>query len=154
MDKKTESRLHLVEWVMLAAIFVTFLTIAIPTIQEYRHNVRITTAISNIIQIEDNILLYRPRFNRLPPNLEILGLGALKDPWGNQYQYNVISRQPVPAERIQSRKAQYQLSLNKDYDLFSMGPDGKTAESLLHPSGRDDIIRANNGMFIGLASEY
>jgi general secretion pathway protein G len=154
MDKKTESRLHTFEWVVVAAIFVTFLSIAIPTIQEYRYNVKLTVAISDIIQLEDNILNYKHSFNRLPPNLQILGFGKLKDPWGNPYQYRLISRKPVPSERIERRQAQFQLPLNDDYDLFSMGPDGKTAQSLLHPEGSDDIIRADNGTYIGLAGEY
>ena len=154
MDKKTESRLHTFEWVVVAAIFITFLFIAIPTIREYRYNSRVIAAISQMIQIEDNILYYKQRFNRLPTSLDALDLGQLKDPWGNVFQYRLLSNTPVAAERHPSRKGQFQLSLNDDYDLFSMGPDGKTAESLLHDGGRDDIIRANNGAFIGLASEY
>ncbi len=154
MDKKTESRLHVIEWIMLAAIFLTFLSIIIPTIREYRHNRRIEAAIGDIIQIEDAILLYRQRFNRLPPNLEILQLGNLSDPWGNPYQYaltNLQSDNPVNPPR---RTAQYRLPLNDDYDLFSKGSDGVTSSSLLDPPGRDDIVRANNGTFIGLAGEY
>ena len=44
--------------------------------------------------------------------------------------------------------------LNTDYDLYSLGADGKTSRLLSSPESQDDIIRANNGQFIGLASDY
>jgi general secretion pathway protein G len=44
--------------------------------------------------------------------------------------------------------------LNTDYDLYSMGKDGKTKGPLTAKDSHDDVIRANDGRFIGLASEY
>jgi general secretion pathway protein G len=35
-----------------------------------------------------------------------------------------------------------------------MGKDGKTAAPLTAKASRDDVIRANDGRFIGLGSEY
>lgn len=52
------------------------------------------------------------------------------------------------------RRDRYMFPLNTDYDLFSLGPDRQTAVSLGHALGQDDVIRANNGGFFGLASEY
>jgi general secretion pathway protein G len=44
--------------------------------------------------------------------------------------------------------------LNSDYDLYSMGEDGESVPPLTAKQSRDDIIRANNGGFIGLAADY
>lgn len=52
------------------------------------------------------------------------------------------------------RRDRYMFPLNTDYDLFSLGFDGRTAVSLGDTLGRDDVIRANNGGFFGVAAEY
>lgn len=44
--------------------------------------------------------------------------------------------------------------LNTDFDLYSCGKDGETAKPLTAQKSRDDIIRANDGQYIGLASNY
>lgn len=44
--------------------------------------------------------------------------------------------------------------LNSDFDLYSMGPDGKTATPLTAKASYDDIIRAVDGKFLGLASDF
>jgi general secretion pathway protein G len=38
--------------------------------------------------------------------------------------------------------------------LYSAGPDGVTQTQLQGNNARDDIVRANNGQFIGTASDY
>ena len=52
------------------------------------------------------------------------------------------------------RRDRYMFPLNTDYDLVSLGFDGRTAVSLGDTLGRDDVIRANNGGFFGIAAEY
>jgi general secretion pathway protein G len=52
------------------------------------------------------------------------------------------------------RRDKYMFPLNSDYDLFSLGPDLRTAVALGSPLGQDDVIRANNGGFFGPASQY
>jgi general secretion pathway protein G len=52
------------------------------------------------------------------------------------------------------RRDQYLFPLNTDYDLFSLGADHQTASSLSESIGQDDVIRANNGGFFGLAGDY
>jgi general secretion pathway protein G len=46
------------------------------------------------------------------------------------------------------------LPLNSDYDLFTIGPDGLSAISIDSQFSLDDVIRANNGAYFGVASEY
>ena len=44
--------------------------------------------------------------------------------------------------------------LNSDYDLYSMGKDGASTGPLTAKASRDDVVRANDGRFIGLAKDY
>ena len=46
------------------------------------------------------------------------------------------------------------MPINSDFDLYSTGPDGASVAPLTAEPSRDDIVRANDGAFIGLASEY
>jgi general secretion pathway protein G len=43
--------------------------------------------------------------------------------------------------------------VNQDYDLYSMGKDGKTNFSFKAPVSWDDVVRAYEGRYVGLVSE-
>ena len=46
------------------------------------------------------------------------------------------------------------MPINTDFDLYSVGADGRTAAPLTARFSHDDVVRANNGSFIGLAVNY
>lgn len=46
------------------------------------------------------------------------------------------------------------MPINSDFDLYSMGADGKTAAPITSTAGKDDVIRANDGGYIGVAEKY
>jgi general secretion pathway protein G len=52
------------------------------------------------------------------------------------------------------RKDEQRAPLNTDFDLYSMGPDGASAAPLPAQPSRDDVVRADDGAFIGLAINY
>jgi general secretion pathway protein G len=54
----------------------------------------------------------------------------------------------------QMRKDHFMVPVNSDYDLYSMGPDGDSKAPFTATASRDDIVRANDGRYVGLASEY
>jgi general secretion pathway protein G len=54
----------------------------------------------------------------------------------------------------QARKDRFLVPINTDFDLYSMGKDGKSVPSLTAAASRDDVVRAANGAFIGLASRF
>jgi general secretion pathway protein G len=58
------------------------------------------------------------------------------------------------ASRARLRKDGEFVPLNTDFDLYSLGPDGMSALSLPAAPSRDDIVRAANGAYIGVASNY
>ena len=77
-------------------------------------------------------------------------MGVPTDPWGNPFQYTNLGTAPPGA----ARKDKFLVPINSDFDLYSMGPDGESVAALTAKPSRDDIIRANDGGFVGLASEY
>ena len=46
------------------------------------------------------------------------------------------------------------MPINSDYDLYSMGEDGGTRPPLTARPSQDDIVRAGDGGFVGLAEEF
>jgi general secretion pathway protein G len=75
----------------------------------------------------------------------------MRDPWGNPYQY---VNHDDKASRGKWRRDKNIVPINTDFDVFSMGKDGDSRPPLTAKASRDDIVRANNGRFTGLASEY
>ena len=54
----------------------------------------------------------------------------------------------------QPRKDRFLHPINSDYDLYSMGKDGESVGPLTAKKSHDDVIRANDGSFVGLAVEF
>jgi general secretion pathway protein G len=73
------------------------------------------------------------------------------DPWGYLYQYLDLT---TAHGNGQARKDHGPVPINTDFDLYSMGKDGASVSPLTARASRDDIVRANNGAFVGLASDY
>ena len=85
-----------------------------------------------------------------PPDLASIGFDGLLDPWGNPYQYLRMSDASPGAKR----KDRFLVPVNSDFDLYSMGPDGGTAAPFTAAMARDDIVRANDGGYVGVAEGY
>ena len=81
---------------------------------------------------------------------DLIGRAGLEDPWGNPYQYLPIAG----TGKGGFRKDRFLVPINSDYDLYSMGADGASQAPLTAKTSQDDIVRANDGGFIGLASKY
>ncbi len=54
----------------------------------------------------------------------------------------------------QARKDRFLVPINSDYDLYSLGKDGRSVAALTAKDSRDDVVRASDGAFIGLASNF
>ena len=44
--------------------------------------------------------------------------------------------------------------LNSDFDLYSVGKDGVTKKQISQRDSLDDVLRANDGRFVDLASKF
>jgi general secretion pathway protein G len=86
----------------------------------------------------------------LPNTLAQAGLDGRLDPWGNPYIYlNIANANPGEVRRDKNLNP-----VNTDFDLYSMGRDGETNTAFTAKKARDDVVRANNGGFLGLAEDY
>ena len=142
--------LEIVITVVLAGLLAS---VAVPAYNQHADRTKVSRALDDISSISAAIVEYRAQNdNALPASLADLETVIPVDPWGRPYLYSTIAR---PAEATVSfRKDKNLNSLNSDYDLYSLGEDGVSKASLSAPASRDDVVRANNGAFIGLGEDY
>jgi len=143
----------LIELMIAVVIAAALMSIAVPNYQAYVERTKRTAAIKDISQISMALERYRTIAGTFPDSLSDLSIPLPLDPWGHAYQYLGIDVAPPPNKGA-LRKDKNLNPLNSDYDLCSMGPDGLTQKQLTAARARDDIVRAGNGGFIGLASEH
>jgi general secretion pathway protein G len=107
----------------------------------------------DIQNIESQLERYKALHGNPPDNLSDAGINPTpSDPWGNPYEYlKLAGEDPLPPG---TRKDKSTKPLSDDFDLYSKGKDGQSVPALTGGPSHDDIIRANNGGYIGLASEY
>ena len=53
-----------------------------------------------------------------------------------------------------ARKDRFLVPVNSTFDLYSMGPDGESVPPFTAAKSRDDIVRANDGGYVGRASGF
>lgn len=140
----------LLELMVAVAILAVLAGIASVAYTHYIDTANIASAEKQIIIMSLAIKDYHEDTNQYPSSLADVSLDKLKDPWGNPYHYLNIAT----ANMGEVRKDHNLVPLNTDYDLYSSGKDGQSAAPLTAASSRDDVVRANNGGFVGLASNY
>ncbi|MEJ2156653.1 MAG: prepilin-type N-terminal cleavage/methylation domain-containing protein [Desulfobacteraceae bacterium] len=139
----------LIELMLVIAIIATLSAIAVPTFNTYVERARTTRVIAEIRALQQELTAYEIEGN-LPASLADIGKANLRDPWGNPYQYQNFALVP----KGHWRKDRFLVPINTSFDLWSMGPDGQSKPPLTAKPSRDDIIRANDGGYIGPASRY
>ena len=149
--KESSLGITLIELVIIVAIVATLAAIGLPAYNKYRNNAKIMQATADIRTVEHDIYIYEGYNAKLPDLLDDIGQGNLRDPWGNPYQY---LNNATKKGKAKPRFDKLFKPLNSDFDLYSMGKDGQTESNLDKPVSLDDIVRALNGEFVGLASEY
>ena len=143
----------LVELMIVTALIGTLSMIIVPRIFGYAERVREKGALVDLREMDTDIAQYVMDYNPLPPSLNEVGYGNLVDPWGRPYQYlNIMAGGAAVAAK--QRKDHFLVPVNSDYDLYSMGPDGKSLPPFTAEASRDDIVRASNGSWIGPVYEF
>jgi general secretion pathway protein G len=153
-SKKRVRAFTLVELLLVIAIFGTLSAIAVPTYNNYTDKAKNSTAMADIREMELGIVRFQAERGRLPDTLAEAGVSIQLDPWGRPYQYVRLQGLSKNERDAKCRWDKYDKPLNYDFDLYSIGKDGKTKAKITDKDSYDDIIRAHGGRYVGLASEY
>jgi general secretion pathway protein G len=142
----------LIEFAIILAIVGVLIAVGIPAYSGYIDRSRILQSRIDVGEIAKEIKLFERRTGRLPNSLAELPSTAVvpNDPWGKAYFYLDLRSNPVGM----ARKDKSAAPINSDFDLYSAGKDGGTELQLNRPVSRDDIVRARDGAFVGLAEEF
>ena len=137
---------------LMTAVVVAGLiaAVAIPSYKAFADRAKVAAAIADLGIIGSMLYRWDLAKGSFPATLAEAGLDNRLDPWGRPYRYLKIAG----ASTGQVRRDRNLRPINTDFDLYSVGPDGQTQTQLMGASARDDIVRANNGRFIGVASDY
>jgi general secretion pathway protein G len=125
--------------------------IAIPSYRAYIERTKVTAAIAAILTISDSINRYIDVNNTPPPDLATIGKDNVLDPWGRPYVYLSFTGLNGKGKM---RKDKNLVPITTQYDLYSMGADGQSRPPLTASVSRDDVVMANDGNYVGLASDY
>ena len=139
---------------MVAVALVAFLAvIAVPLYSGQTQRANTARAIADISQLALEIDRYHLANDRPPDSLASLSMNIPLDPWGRPYEYLSFATLDNNG-RGKMRKDRNLVPINTEYDLYSRGPDGDTRPPLTAAASHDDIVRANDGGFIGKADDY
>jgi general secretion pathway protein G len=137
------------ELVALIAAVLALGSIGVPAFEGYLLRARVARAVSDIGTMGLALYRWEQDHAALPATLAEAGIAGT-DPWGRPYVY-VRAAGAASGQRRQDGK---RMPLNKDFDLYSRGVDGESAMPLTEPASRDDVVRARDGTYIGLAINY
>jgi general secretion pathway protein G len=148
----SERGLTLTEILIAIGIIGIVAAIALPLYGESLHRSKVAQAVADINNIAGKIQIWGVfHNNELPDSLAGAGITEITDPWGHPYQYLKIQGMNGKGDVRKDHKLN---PLNSDFDLYSSGRDGLSKTQISQKDSVDDIIRANNGGFVGLAGEY
>lgn len=139
---------HLELAAMLGAVLIGS-SLAIPAFNGYVERAKIARAVSDIGTKSLQLHRWLQDTGTLPANLAEADLAG-NDPWGRPYVYLRVGDAP----RGNLRKNDELVPINTDFDLYSRGADGQSGPPLAVGPSRDDVVRADDGDYIGLAINY
>ena len=140
----------LVELMIAVLLIGILMAIALPYYGDWRNRVRTAQATSDIIGNEAVVETYIAMNRTLPASWADIPGARTIDPWGQPYVYYNIEANGKGG----ARKDHALNPLNTDYDMYSLGPDGVTKSQITQKDSVDDVIRASNGGYVGIASGF
>ena len=141
----------LVEILFVIAIIGILSMMSIRPLEAFYTKVRSARAASEIRGLEKDIISFAIEKGKYPTladiadtatNPSLAALKNLKDPWGHNYVYS-----DTPTRFYGAMK-------NTDFDLYSKGQDGDSADDLIDLHSLDDIIRFKDGAYDDLAGKF
>lgn len=144
----------LVELLVTIVVVAALAMLAVPAYQRAVERAYVAQAVRDIGEIAIALERRRTTSGSYPASLgELSDALPQRDPWKRPYRYlpiDVVPRPPTGAVRRDKNLN----PLNRDFDLYSVGKDGRTQTQLTGARARDDIVRAGNGSFIGKAEDH
>lgn len=140
----------LIELMLVTGLVAVLASMAVSAYGHYRERARIAQAVLDINGMGARIQLFWHEHRHYPTTLQAAGIPDVLDPWGRPYVYLDLSGPGNGG----ARKNRSLVPINSDFDLYSVGPDGVSASALTAAASKDDIIRANDGRYVGVAEDY
>ncbi len=149
--RRTAAGLTVIELMFALMIVGVLFGIAQAQYSDYREKIRRNQAIQEITTLQVVIGQYVLEERKVPASLADIGRAGMLDPWGRPYVYTDIG---APGGHGAARKDHSLNPINSDYDIYSVGPDGVSQKQLTNQDSLDDIVRARDGAFIGVAADF
>ena len=144
----------LIELSLVGGIVGLLAALAVPNLTALMERARIARAIGDIKALGQNVIEFSVVNNRFPASPAEAGLDGFVDPWGNPYGYLELEGLGEFDAKKVARKDRFLKPLNTDFDLWSNGADGIGNKSIGTRFGKDDIVRAMNGGWVGLGEDF
>ncbi len=146
----------LIELILVATITGSLAALAIPNVTRILEAAKVTEAMSDIRIYASTARDHKLVNGKLPDSFDKFGFDDPPlDPWGNEYEYLLIEGQfEIYPPGKKPRQDMFLRPINRDFDIYSMGPDGESADNLTMPASLDDIIRAYEGSFLGSVVDF
>jgi len=142
----------LIELMVVIAIIAIIAAIAIPNYQSFIQKGKEAEAMGMVRSIEGDVEAFFAKNNYFPDINELYNGNNPVDPWGEKMVY--IPLDGYPAYLGFAKVDQSMTPLNSDYDVYSKGNDKITNKVVTNDVTQDDLLRANNGSFVGRGKEY
>lgn len=147
----SERGLTLTEVLVAIGIIGILSAIVLPLYGESMNRSKVTQAMGDINNISGKLKVWEIFNMGLPDTLAQAGINDAYDPWGRPYEYLRIEGTTGKGDVRKDHKLN---PINSDFDLYSSGRNGISKTQISQKDSLDDIIRANNGGFVGLASDF
>jgi general secretion pathway protein G len=149
--RRCDSGITLLELMFVVAVMAILATLAMGQFSKYADRSRSELARADIATMAVEIERFQTMHDgAIPDGLADIGRSAFLDPWQRPYHYTRLAGVPGHGAARKDHKLN---PINSDYDLFSAGKDGVFQPQVSQKDSLDDIIRARDGAFIGLASD-
>ena len=140
-----------IELMIVMLIIAILVAVLLPGYSQYRERQRVSQATQELVVMGTVIKNFQLDHNRYPEDLSEVQLATRVDPWGRPYFYLNVEDAKNTGK---ARKRKNLTPINSDFDLYSAGRDGESKAPLSNPVSRDDVIRANDGRYHGLAADF
>ena len=140
----------ILELLVVTVIISTLSSMVAPSVQRAREKAQVGVAIAELRILQAELAVYTEINFGPPVSLAAIDRAGLLDPWGFSYIYMPQGT----GDNETARKDEFLVPLNSDYDLYSVGRDGESSGPLDARRSWDDVIRALDGAYFGLASDF